>query len=124
MLPKDNELPATTYEAKQLICPLGLEVQMIHTCPNNCILYSGDEYENLDACRVCGALRYNIRRDDLGEVEGEHPRKRVPAKVIWYSPIIPCLKCLFRNKDHAKLMRGHKEERKQDTIMRHPADGS
>ena len=30
MLPKDNELPTTTYEAKQLVCPLGLEVQKIH----------------------------------------------------------------------------------------------
>jgi hypothetical protein len=26
MLPKDNELPATTYEAKQMLCPLGLEI--------------------------------------------------------------------------------------------------
>ena len=26
ILPKDNELPTTTYEAKQLICPLRLEV--------------------------------------------------------------------------------------------------
>ena len=26
MLPNDNELPTTTYEAKQLVCPLGLEV--------------------------------------------------------------------------------------------------
>jgi hypothetical protein len=26
MLPKDNELPTTTYEAKQLVWPLGLEV--------------------------------------------------------------------------------------------------
>ena len=26
ILPKDNELPITTYEAKQLVCPLGLEV--------------------------------------------------------------------------------------------------
>ena len=25
-LPKDNELPSTTYEAKQLVCPLGLDV--------------------------------------------------------------------------------------------------
>ena len=49
MLPKDNELPATTYEAKKLVCPLGLEVQKIHACPNDCILYRG-EYENLDAC--------------------------------------------------------------------------
>jgi hypothetical protein len=68
-------------------------------------------------------LRYKIRRDNPGEVEGERPRKRVPAKVILYSPIIPRLKCLFRNKDHAKF-RWHKEERKQDTMLRHPADGS
>jgi hypothetical protein len=26
MLPKDNELLATTYEAKQMLCPLGLEI--------------------------------------------------------------------------------------------------
>ena len=26
MLPKDNKLPATTYEAKQVVCPMGLEI--------------------------------------------------------------------------------------------------
>ena len=123
MLPKDNELPTTTYEAKQLVCPLGLEVQKIHACPNYCILYRG-ENENLDACSVCSALRYKIRKDDPGDVEGEPPRKRVPTKVMWYSPIIPHLKHLFRNKDNAKLIRWHKEEHKQDSMLRHPADGS
>jgi hypothetical protein len=43
---------------------------------------------------------------------------------MWYSPIIPCLKRLFRNKEHAKLMRWHKEEHKKDTMLRHPADSS
>jgi hypothetical protein len=38
-LPENNELPSTTYEAKQTVCPLGLEVQKIHSCPNDCILY-------------------------------------------------------------------------------------
>ena len=52
MLPKDNELPVTTYEAKQVVCPLGLEIQKIHACPNDCILYHGEEYEKLDACPV------------------------------------------------------------------------
>ena len=97
LLPKDNVLPATTYEAKKVVCPLGLEVHKIHACINDCILYRG-EYENLDACPVCTALRYKIRRDDPGDVEGEPPRKRVPAKVMWYAPIIPRLKRLFRNK--------------------------
>jgi hypothetical protein len=124
LLPWDNELPASTYEAKKLICPLGLDVQKIHACPNDCILYRDEEYENLDACPIWTALWYKIRRDDPGDVEGETPRKRVPAKVMWYAPIIPPLKCLFRNKECAKLMRCHMEDHKKDEILRHPADGS
>ena len=27
MLPKDNELPDSTYEAKKVVCPLGLEAE-------------------------------------------------------------------------------------------------
>ncbi|KAK1677863.1 hypothetical protein QYE76_038711 [Lolium multiflorum] len=122
-LPRGNEFPASTYEAKKVVCPLGLDVQKIHACINDCILYRG-EYENLDACPVCTALRYKIRRDDPGDVEGERPRKRVPAKVMWYAPIIPRLKRLFRNKEHARLLRWHKEDRKKDEMLRHPADGS
>ena len=45
MLPKDNELSATMYVAKQVVCPLGLEIQKMHACPNDCILYHGEEYE-------------------------------------------------------------------------------
>jgi hypothetical protein len=60
MLPKDNELSVSTYEANKVVCPLGLEVQKIHACPNYCILYRGEEYENLNACLVCGALQYKI----------------------------------------------------------------
>ena len=125
-LPKDNELPDSTYAAKKVVCPLGLEVQKIHACPNDCILYRG-AYKDLNACPVCGALRYKIRRDDPGDVDGEPPpppRKRVPAKVMWYAPIIPRLKRLFRNEEHAKLMRWHSEDRKKDGKLRAPADGS
>ncbi|KAK1653093.1 hypothetical protein QYE76_070898 [Lolium multiflorum] len=123
LLPRNNELPVSTYEAKKLVCPLGLDVQKIHACINDCILYRGEKYENLNKCPICGALRYKIRRDDPGDVEGEPPRKRVPAKVMWYAPIIPRLKRLFRNKEHAKLLRWHMEERKKDAMLRHPADG-
>jgi hypothetical protein len=125
MLLKPNELPATTYEAKQVIFPLGLEIQKIHACPNDCILYCGKDYENLDECPICKASWYKIRRDDPSDVEGEErPRKKIPAKVRWYAPIIPRLKYLFRNKDHAKLLRWHKKDRKVDNMLRHPADGS
>ena len=90
-------MPDRTDAAKKVVCPLGLEVEKIHACPNDCILYRG-AYKDLKACPVCGALRYKIRRDDPSDVDGEPPRKRVPAKVMWYAPIIPQLKCLFQNK--------------------------
>ena len=32
-LPKDNELPDSTYKAKKLVFPIGVEVQKIHACP-------------------------------------------------------------------------------------------
>ena len=123
MLPKDNELPESTYEAKNVVCPLGLKVQKIHACPNDCILYRG-EYKDLKACPVCSALRYKISRDDPGYVEGERPRKKIPAKVMWYAPIILQLKRLFQNKEHPKAMRWHGEDRKKDEKLRVPADGS
>jgi hypothetical protein len=44
--------------------------------------------------------------------------------VMWYAPIIPRLKLLFRNKDHATLLRWHKEDYKVDAMLRHPADRS
>ena len=122
-LSKDNELPDSTYAAKKVVCPLGLEVEKIHACPNDCILYGG-AYKDLNACPVCGALPYKISRDDLGDVEGECPRKKIPAKVMWYAPMIPWLKCLFQNKEHAKVMRWHREDRKKDGKLRVPADGS
>ena len=61
MLPKDNKLPTTTYEAKQVVCPMGLEIEKIHACHNDCILYRGKEYKKLDACPVCHASRYKNR---------------------------------------------------------------
>ena len=122
-LPKDNELSDNAYEENKVLCPLGLEVQKIHACINDCILYRG-EYIDKNDSPVCGALRYKIRRDDPGDVEGQPTRKRVPAKVMWCAPIIPWLKRLFRNKEHAKLLRWHKEDRKSDEMSRHPADGS
>ncbi|WVZ81326.1 hypothetical protein U9M48_028716 [Paspalum notatum var. saurae] len=110
LLPEGKKLPATTYEAKDVVCPLGLGVQKIHACPNDYILYRHD-YKDLESCSMCKASRYKIKHDDPGDVEGESSRKRVPAKVMW-------------NKKHAKVIRWHKEERKQDNMLRHPADGS
>jgi hypothetical protein len=47
MLPQGNAAPETVYEAKLIICLLGLDVEKIHAYMNNCILYLGAEYEDL-----------------------------------------------------------------------------
>jgi hypothetical protein len=70
------------------------------------------------------ALRYKIRRDDPDDVEGEPPRKRVLTKVMWYVSIIQRLKRMFKNKEHARLLRWHKEDRKKDGMLKYPVDGS
>jgi hypothetical protein len=68
ILLEGNELPASMYEAKRVVCPLSLEVEKIHACPSDCILYQGKEYEKLEACPVCEGQRYKISRDDPCDV--------------------------------------------------------
>jgi hypothetical protein len=47
-----NKLSSSTYEAKEVVCPVGLEVQKIHACPNECILYCGEVKDKLEVCEV------------------------------------------------------------------------
>ena len=108
MLPKDNVLPSGTYEAKKILCSMGMPYKKIHACPNDCILYR-NERESLKSCPVCNASRYKKK-------EG------VPAKVLWYFPIIPRFKCLFSNAEDAEKLTWHFNGRKKDKKLRHPAD--
>ncbi|XP_076905656.1 uncharacterized protein LOC143561454 [Bidens hawaiensis] len=95
-LPRDNELPISTYQAKKLMCPMGLEVEKF--------------------------MHAQITINDFGDVDDEMTKKRPPAKVLWYLPIIPRLKRLFSNEKEAKLLRWHSEERVIDGKLRHVAD--
>jgi hypothetical protein len=115
MLPEKNELPDSTYRAKKLLCPLSMSVEKINACPNDCILYRG-VYQDLDKCPTCNASRYNKKDDDSDD------RKRPAAKVFWYLPIIPRFQRLFANPKDAKLLQWHRDCRKDDGILRHPAD--
>jgi hypothetical protein len=54
MLSQGNTVSNTVYEATQIICLLGLEVQKIHECKNGCILYRGAECEDLEKFPICG----------------------------------------------------------------------
>jgi hypothetical protein len=74
-------IPKTIYKAKQIICLLGLEVVKIHVCKNDCILYHGDAYEDLEKCPISGLDRFNHRKDD-GYGENCNRRNGGPKKVF------------------------------------------
>ena len=57
MLPENNTLPIRNYEAKKVLCPMGLEYQKIHACPNDCVLYK-DEFASLKACPTYGLSQF------------------------------------------------------------------
>jgi hypothetical protein len=57
MLPEGNQIAESVYEAKKIICPLGIEVEKIHACKNSSVLFCGD-YADLDKFPKCGYDRY------------------------------------------------------------------
>jgi hypothetical protein len=96
MLPQGSIVLEAIYGAKWIIYPLGLEVEKIHTCKNDCILYRGPKYEDLEKCPIYELNRFNhIKDDDDGENYNINRRKGGPKKVFWYFPIIPHLKHWF-----------------------------
>jgi len=66
ILPQDNTLPTSHYEAKKIFCPMGLEYRKIHACPNDCILYR-KEFEGFHKCPRYGVSRYKVKDDDEDE---------------------------------------------------------
>lgn len=66
ILPEGNVLPSTTYQAKKVLCPLGMEVERIHAYLNDCILYH-KEYADMHVCLVCKASRY--KRKNIAKVK-------------------------------------------------------
>jgi hypothetical protein len=54
MLPQGKTIPETVYQAKYIICPMDLQVKKIHACENDCILYHGPKYEDLETGPICG----------------------------------------------------------------------
>ena len=56
-------MPESYYKAKQIVCPLGMEVQRIHACKNDCILYRVDNAD-LHQCPVCKFPRFKIPKGE------------------------------------------------------------
>ena len=89
LLPQDNLMPLDFYSTKKLVRGLGLPVQVINCCVNNCMIYWGDE-SDLNSCKKCGHARY--KQKVRGSGNRLYIRKlKVSYKKMHYFPITPRL---------------------------------
>ena len=114
LFPKDNTLPKNQYEAKKILCPVGMEYQKIHACSNDFILYR-NEFAQMCNCPTCGVSCYKPNTNNL--IDDISPNNTHLAKVCWYLPIIPRFKQLFANGDDAKNLTRHAGSRKSDGLL-------
>jgi hypothetical protein len=99
-------------------------VKKIHAYKNDCILYHGPEYKDLEKCPICGHDRFNRRNDGSDDENCNRNRRKCgPKKVFRYFSIIPRLKHWFVNKEESELLQWHKEKHKEYVgMIRHPAN--
>ena len=114
-LPDDNNMVSDFYETKRLIASLGLPVETIDCCWNNCMIYWGEDSE-LENCKFCAHRRFKPPR------RGSRARVNVPLKKMFYFPLTPRLQRLYASNATATHMRWHAEHPTEDGIMRHPSD--
>ena len=97
MLLEGNTLPNRNYEAKKVLCSMGMEYKKMHSCPNDCILYR-NEYKDLRRCPRCGLSRYKVKVGQNDEIDE------------------------FTEEGDAKNLRRHAKNRKCDGLLCHPTD--
>jgi Transposase family tnp2 len=115
ILPKNNEISDSMYKVKKILCPLMMEAERIPVCPNDYMLFRV-VHKDLKKYLKYNASRYKQKSDEIESTKGAN------AKVIWYLPILPRLQRLFSNPKDVKLLLWHVECRKEDGMLRHPAD--
>ena len=91
VLPSDNVLPGICEEVNKLLKMLGVEYISYQACPNDCILYRGENLEK-EICPKCGYERY-----DKSKNKGKS-RIGPPFKILRHMPIIPRIQRLFHCK--------------------------
>ena len=98
MLPTNNEMPLSMYEAKKTLNALGMEYENIHACPNDCILYR-NEFQGASSCPTCGMSRWKANKARMRNT------KRIHVKVLWYFPPISRFKRMFQSPKTKKRLK-------------------
>jgi hypothetical protein len=122
VLPKGHCIPTNLAQVRKVIRELGLDYKKIHVCVNDCVLFC-NEHAEAQECPVCHASRWKSSPTvDKDDSSSRKTKKLVAQKVLWYFPLIKRLQRLYMTEDISVDMKWHKEKRKDDGVMRHPAD--
>ena len=100
LLPSDNYLPRSHYEARKYVVKLGLSYNNIHACRNGCCLFR-KELQDAQSCPKCNVPRYKSESS------------RIPCKILRHFPLIPRLKRMYRCKRLAELNKWHTNQKKE-----------
>ncbi|XP_074347312.1 uncharacterized protein LOC141686157 [Apium graveolens] len=110
----DAHIPLSFSSAKNIIKDLGLDYQKNHACPNDFMIYWGENKDE-KACKTCGISRWEVvEKKGITDNDPEKVIRKVPAKVMHYFPLKPRLQRLFMSKEYSKLMTWHDVGRKDD----------
>ena len=102
MLPVNNEMPLSMYEAKKTLNAFGMEYR--------------NKFQDSSSCPTCGMSRWKANKARVRNT------KRIPAKVLWYFPTIPRFKRMFQSPKIAKDLKWHAHGRENNGKLRHPVD--
>ncbi|XP_057437002.1 uncharacterized protein LOC130729311 isoform X1 [Lotus japonicus] len=119
---EQTNIPSSGYQARKIVDKLCLNYTKIHACPNDCMLYWGED-EDKEKCKVCNTSRWKIpKKNGSVGVYFLLKRRKQPAKILRYFPLIPRLKRLFMSSKTAQSMIWHAKENNNDGMIRHPRD--
>ena len=97
VLPDDNKMIDNFYRTKKLVQDLGLPIEKIDCCNNNCMIYWGDD-SALTSCKFCNHPRFKRKRGS------EKHKKKVSFKRMYYFPLSPRLQRLYASEATATHM--------------------
>ncbi|XP_073137491.1 uncharacterized protein [Henckelia pumila] len=117
LCPADHNFPKNFNATKRLVKDMGLPVEKIDFCNNNCMIYWGIDSE-LTTCRFCEHPRYKQSRS-----RGFRKNmKQIAYKHMYYFPLTPRLQRLYASEATASHMRWHHEHVYDGETMTHPSD--
>ncbi|XP_072054894.1 uncharacterized protein [Arachis hypogaea] len=109
---------ASLHDAKRIIKTLSIAYKKIDACPNDCMLYQGNDQE-LSRCKRCGTSRWKqkTRRNSIVRINVVVKKngKSQVAKVLHYFPLIPRLQWMFMSSHRYQQDRVRFDGKVEDT---------